>query len=106
MSRKQFRTSSVFFCLFKQNFKRKKFSAYNKKFPAFIKETKKARMTEFFTLRVNKTQDRFRLTLVLDRLKQVWLTWNEQWSYPNFRLLILDCLEQCYCFALSKAYCL
>ena len=30
-----------FFCFFKQSFERKKFSAYCKKFPAYIKETKK-----------------------------------------------------------------
>ena len=35
--------SQAYFCLFKQNSERKKFSAYNKKFPTYIKKKKKKR---------------------------------------------------------------
>ena len=42
------------FCFFKQTFERKKFSALNKKFPAYIKERKKCSANETFTQPMNR----------------------------------------------------
>ena len=44
----------AYFCFLEQTFERKKFSAYNKTFSSYIRETKNARRTKFFTLRVKK----------------------------------------------------
>ena len=50
MKRKNF-GRRAYFCFFKQNFERKKFLAYNKKFPVYIKE-KNAQREKCFMLRV------------------------------------------------------
>ena len=52
MRRKKFCSPNVL--LFLKTFERKKFSAKNKKCPAYIKETKNSRRRKSFTLRVNK----------------------------------------------------